>query len=45
VYDDTMLHPYDHHDRRYRLVVQGAGVREHYGIIAVPGRWAWQPEH
>jgi lipopolysaccharide transport system ATP-binding protein len=43
VYDDAMLHPYDHHDRRYRLVVQGAGVREHYGIIAVPGRWEWRP--
>jgi lipopolysaccharide transport system ATP-binding protein len=43
VYDDAMLHPYDHHDRRYRLVVQGAGVREHYGIIALPGRWDWRP--
>ena len=43
-YDDAMLHPYDYHDRRYRIVVQGAGVREHYGIIAVPGRWDWQPK-
>ncbi len=43
-YDDAMLHPYDYHDKRYRIVVQGAGVREHYGIIAVPGRWDWQPE-
>jgi lipopolysaccharide transport system ATP-binding protein len=43
-YDDTMLHPYDHHDRSYRLVVQGSGVREHYGIIALPGCWVWQPE-
>jgi lipopolysaccharide transport system ATP-binding protein len=42
VYDDAMLHPYDHHERRYRIVVQGAGVREHYGIIAVPGRWEWR---
>lgn len=39
VYDTSMLHPYDHHERRYRLVVQGAGLREHYGIIAVPGNW------
>lgn len=43
-YDTTMLHPYDHHDRSYRLVVQGSGVREHYGIIALPGGWQWQPE-
>lgn len=42
VYDDAMLHPYDHHQKRYRLVVQGAGMREHYGIIAVPGGWSWQ---
>ncbi|GAB4122730.1 MAG: ABC transporter ATP-binding protein [Roseiflexaceae bacterium] len=39
VYDDAMLHPYDHHDKRYRMVVQGSGVREHYGIVAVDGGW------
>lgn len=44
IYDDAMAHPYDHHDRRYRLVVQGAGMREHYGIIAVRGGWEWRPE-
>lgn len=44
VYDASMLHPYDHHERRYRLVVQGAGLREHYGIIAVPGSWQLNPK-
>jgi lipopolysaccharide transport system ATP-binding protein len=44
VYDNAMLHPYDHHDKSYRMVVQGAGVREQYGMIAVPGRWEWHRE-
>jgi lipopolysaccharide transport system ATP-binding protein len=43
IFDDAMLHPYDFHDKRYRLVVQGTGVREHYGIIAVRGSWGWRP--
>jgi lipopolysaccharide transport system ATP-binding protein len=41
VYDDTMLHPYDHHDRLYRLTVQSGGPNQHYGVMAVTDRWAW----
>ncbi len=41
VYDDAMLQPYDYHDRLYRLVVQGRGLRERYGIMAIPGHWEW----
>jgi len=46
VVDQTMLHTYDHHDRMYRLIVQSDHVRDRYGIVAIPGRWDWQPhEH
>jgi lipopolysaccharide transport system ATP-binding protein len=43
-FDEAMLHPYDYRDKQWRLVVQGTSVREQYGIIAIPGRWNWQPE-
>lgn len=41
VYDETMLHPYDHHDRLYRIVVQSRGLRERYGIMSLAGSWDW----
>ena len=41
--DSTMLHTYDHHDRMYRLIVQSSGLRDRYGMVAIPGRWAWRP--
>jgi lipopolysaccharide transport system ATP-binding protein len=43
VHDESMLHPYDYHDRSYRLVVQGTGIGEHFGVIALPGQWDWRP--
>ncbi len=43
VVDSTMLHTYDHHDRLYRIIVQSEGLRERYGILAIPGQWAWRP--
>lgn len=39
VYDETMLHPYDHHDRLYPLVMQSAGSLQSYGILWIPGHW------
>ena len=42
VYDEAILHPYDHHDRIYRLVVQSTGLTERYGILSVGGQWSWQ---
>jgi len=42
--DSTMLHTYDQHDRMYRLIVQSDGVRDRYGMVAIPGQWEWQPE-
>jgi lipopolysaccharide transport system ATP-binding protein len=41
VYDETMLHAYDHHDRMYQLVVQSRGMRERYGVLAIPASWEW----
>lgn len=38
-YDETMLKPYDHHDRMYQLVVQTRGMRERYGILALAADW------
>ena len=39
VYDETMLHPYDHHDRLYPLLMQSAGSLQSYGIFWIPGHW------
>nr|PZN18229.1 MAG: ABC transporter ATP-binding protein [Chloroflexota bacterium] len=44
VYDDSMLHPYDHHDRLYRLTVQSDQGRERFGVLALEGRWSWEGE-
>jgi lipopolysaccharide transport system ATP-binding protein len=41
VYDETMLHAYDHHDRMYQLVVQSRGKRERYGVLSIPAQWEW----
>lgn len=38
VYDEAMLHPYDHHERMYRLIVQ-SGSNERYGTVSLSGRW------
>jgi lipopolysaccharide transport system ATP-binding protein len=42
VYDETMLHPYDHHERMYQVIVQSRGIRERYGIMSLAGNWKWQ---
>lgn len=41
VYDDTMLHAYDHHDRLYRLTVHTEGGSERFGAFALGGVWSW----
>jgi lipopolysaccharide transport system ATP-binding protein len=43
VVDQAMLHTYDHHDRKYRLIVQSEGG-ERYGMLTLNGRWAWRGE-
>ncbi len=44
VYDETMLHPYDHHDRLYQLVVQSRGLQERYGTLSLEAEWHWHDE-
>jgi lipopolysaccharide transport system ATP-binding protein len=41
-YDETMLHPYDHQDRMYQLVVQTRGMLERHGTLSIPASWEWQ---
>lgn len=43
VYDYSMSHPYDHHDRKYSFRVQAATLRERYGLLYIPSRWSWNP--
>jgi ABC-type polysaccharide/polyol phosphate transport system ATPase subunit len=38
VYDYSCLHPYDHHDRAYRLEVS-SGEFSDYGVFHIPSRW------
>ena len=42
IYDYTMSHAYDHHDRKYQLKVYAASITEKYGTIYIPSHWNWQ---
>jgi len=44
VYDETLLHPYDHHDRLYRFAVHNEGGNERLGTLTLGGRWSWHEE-
>lgn len=39
VYDYACLHPYDHHDRAYRLEVS-SGEYSDYGVFHIPATWS-----
>lgn len=39
VYDETMQHPYDHHDRLYPITVQTEGLGERFGVTPLQGTW------
>ncbi len=41
VHDQSELHAYDVHDRRFRMIVQSDDVRDRYGMFAIPHRWQW----
>ena len=44
VYDYSCRHPYDHHERMYRLaVVPGSAARDLDGVVSFPARWSHQP--
>lgn len=38
-YDETMQHPYDHHDRLYPIVVHADGMGERFGVTPLEGNW------
>jgi homopolymeric O-antigen transport system ATP-binding protein len=42
IYDETILHPYDYHDRMYELVVRSDTLHERYGVLSLGGRWGWR---
>lgn len=42
VYDETMLHAYDHHDRLYRFTVHNEGGNERFGSVTLGGVWSWR---
>ena len=39
VYDHTLAHPYDHHERMYSFVVQSDKLGELFGSLYIPYRW------
>ncbi|KPV49703.1 ABC transporter, partial [Kouleothrix aurantiaca] len=43
VHDQSELHAYDVHDRRFRMIVQSDDVRDRYGMFSIPHRWEWSP--
>lgn len=43
VYDEHLLHAYDHHDRMYPLHVQQQRVRENVGMVWMDSTWAHRP--
>jgi lipopolysaccharide transport system ATP-binding protein len=43
VYDTTMTHAYDHHERMYPFVVQTGAIAERWGSVHIPARWNWKP--
>jgi lipopolysaccharide transport system ATP-binding protein len=43
VYDETLSHPYDHHERLYRFRVEPGRVGERFGIMTLSGKWSHCP--
>jgi lipopolysaccharide transport system ATP-binding protein len=39
VYDTTMTHGYDHHERMYSFVVHTRAIAERWGSVYIPARW------
>ena len=42
IYDTTMAHPFDHHERMYSFVVQTSAIAERWGSVHIPARWSWK---
>jgi hypothetical protein len=39
IYDQSGMHPYDHHDRMYLFRVRQGSVGERLGLVYIPCRW------
>lgn len=44
LYDHTLTHPYDHHDRKHDLRVYAASIGEQFGAIYIPSQWYWHKQ-
>jgi len=44
-YDETCVHPYDHHHRMYTFRVQRGQIQEEFGTFYIPSRWEHRNEH
>lgn len=44
VYDQAMLHAYDHRDRQFPLTIHTDRIAERFGTILIPSRWSWHEE-
>lgn len=44
VHDQSELHTYDMHDRRFRMVVQSDRLNDRYGMFTIPHSWRWHGE-
>ena len=42
-YDETLAHPYDHHERLYTFRVEPGRIGERFGMVTLRGRWAHCP--
>lgn len=42
VYDNALLHAYDHRDRQFMLTIQSDLTAERFGAVVIPSRWHWE---
>jgi lipopolysaccharide transport system ATP-binding protein len=45
VYDEHLLHAYDHHDRMYPFHVQQSHIRENMGMVWMEAEWSHRATH
>ncbi len=39
IYDEQLVHPFDHREQEFCFSVTSSGSPERYGIVRMPGRW------
>lgn len=43
IYDNAMIRPFDHHERKWSMRVYTREVAERYGTLYIPSQWTWSP--